>query len=1265
MPLDRQNLNISFGNGVDTKTDPKQVVLAKVLSLVNATFGRLLSFKKRNGYNGLSQNIISGGSISNGVGTASFQNQLVEWDGSKFYSFNEQTQNWSTKNSFVTNNLFSQTIVSNTNNQTSQDSALNTNIIMYAWEDSSGGVRYSVIDSVTFNPIVDNQLLLATAFNPRVAAIGSLLVVFYVDSGTNQIKYQSVNVATPGTISAATTATSDLLSTNEIFDIATIGSQLFLVYNKNPNGIAIYPFSSTLVQGSQVTIGTDTSTSVNIFGDGSNNVWVSYYDGSNVKVFIETNGLTSVLAPTIVETVSNIRNVTGSVVGSTGNIFYEVSAALAFNNNIRINTITSSGTVGTPQVLIRSLGLASKSFVYSSVSYIVATYPSSIEGKYFIISQSGQAISRIGGEPNIGGGLTAKSLLPSINQVSSDTFNFSYLFQDSTVFSQSLTLIPQLGIVQGTIELNTNTTYSNVTLGNNLSITGGMPSIYDGNSLVEQGFNVYPENLTSTTLTSGGTLSLGQYQYSSTYEWTDNEGQTHRSAPSIPLTVKNVTSQVLGQVGVGAATWTPNVTSSFGSLYPGMLMSGADILPGTYAADFETIHFSFALIMSANATGSSSSEFTTFTPAVTTGINVLNQNVNLNTVQVQQLKYIPIVANFVNSSTSVTVVDATFLRVGMTLNNVDSFINDGNNVALCMGTITAISGNTLTLNNPAQKTGTNVQCFASAQFTANATMGSKNVTGVPAAFQAILATNDRVYTGFIGDTTIAGGTDLITYTSGSTFQLQTKPSTITAAVTFYLGFDIRAGIRVGQSVSGTGITGTPLVTKVTGGVENGSGGSSIVLSSQSVNVPFSGSTTADSTFFFQNTFQEFIVVPTLRVTSKPNPVNVVLYRTQVNLPVFYRIASQKNDPTIDCLTFNDQAPDSAITVNPVLYTSGGVVENFPVPPHNAIVTYKSREIVIPVENPLSWWYSLQVVPGSPVEFSESNIQNIDEFGGFTKALGVLDANLIFFKPNAIFLVAGEGPAPNGTNNDFTSPQLITTDTGCNNPKSVVQTPLGLMFQSPKGFYLLNRGLQTQYIGRDVEFYNNIPATSAQLIPGVNQVRFTLNNGTVLQYEYLQNQWDVFNNISAVDSCLFQNQFLYLNPNGQAFQETPGTFSDNGSYIPMSVTTSWIQTAGIQGFQRVYKVYVFGDWKSSHNLTISLAYNFDPTIVQTDTIPVTSSVVPYQFRINTQFQKCQALQVTISDSQNGSVGEGFELSTIGLEVGVKKGLFKVPATKAFG
>lgn len=415
-------------------------------------------------------------------------------------------------------------------------------------------------------------------------------------------------------------------------------------------------------------------------------------------------------------------------------------------------------------------------------------------------------------------------------------------------------------------------------------------------------------------------------------------------------------------------------------------------------------------------------------------------------------------------------------------------------------------------------------------------------------------------------------------------------------------------------------------------------------------------------------------IPTLQATRKLR-VSIVLYRTENNQTIFYRVSSLTsltyNDKSIGYVQIVDTIPDSSIIGNEQLYTTGGEVDNFAAPAVSALTTFKNRAIYLSPENPFQWGFSKQVIDGSPVEFSSLLFfQNVDQRVRKLTAAGPLDDKLILFGPKTKFYVVGTGPSPSGANNDFSEATKISGTTGCTNPVSVLEIPTGLMYQDAlKGIWLLDRSLQEQYIGADVEAFNSFTITSAQHIPDKNKAVFTLSNGSNLVYDYFVGQWEVDPfPVAAIDSTIFEDDFCYVQANGLELQQTPGVFADvqNGDPVSilMSLKTSWLSFAQIQGFQRIWELQILGEYKSPHILTVNIYVDFSSTIAQTITIPVLSDPIQYQFRITMKEQKCETMQIEILESQPNNVGEGLSLSALTLEVGIKKGLNKLPAARSF-
>lgn len=447
-----------------------------------------------------------------------------------------------------------------------------------------------------------------------------------------------------------------------------------------------------------------------------------------------------------------------------------------------------------------------------------------------------------------------------------------------------------------------------------------------------------------------------------------------------------------------------------------------------------------------------------------------------------------------------------------------------------------------------------------------------------------------------------------------------------------------------------------------------------------------------------------ITIPTLRLTSKTsNPVKIVLYRWSTANQTFYQTTSitapTLNSTTVDSVTIVDDNADTSIVGNNILYTTGGVIENIGPPSFKSMWLFDDRMWGIDSEDDNLLWNSKQVIEATPVEMSDlltvyvaPNIGAQGPSGGL-KCGSPMDDKNVLFKASSILYFNGTGPDNTGANSQYSQPVLITSTVGCSNQKSVVFMPQGLMFefQSEAGnqIWLLGRDLATKYIGADVEgLTQNATVQSAVNIPGTNQVRFTLSSGITLIYDYYQGQWGSFVNVPAVSSTLYQGLHTYIDQYGKVFQETPGLYLDGSSPVLMSFVTSWISLAGISGYERIYDLYILGQYFSPHDLIVDMAYDFNPSTshrVDIDPNPTNfSSAVPSSFgiptpagapgdieqwRVHAKRQLCQSFQISVQEVFNASygatAGAGFALSGLNCRIGIKKGARPIPGASSAG
>lgn len=447
-----------------------------------------------------------------------------------------------------------------------------------------------------------------------------------------------------------------------------------------------------------------------------------------------------------------------------------------------------------------------------------------------------------------------------------------------------------------------------------------------------------------------------------------------------------------------------------------------------------------------------------------------------------------------------------------------------------------------------------------------------------------------------------------------------------------------------------------------------------------------------------------INVPSLRLTQKAD-VTIELYRTEGSLSgtVLYLVndatAPLKNNPAADTVQFIDGLPDyTGVLPNETLvlanrrtlYTTGGVLDNIAPPSAKLVATHTAsqRIFLAGLEQPNELLYSKIAFPGQPVEFNDALRIVVDPIGGKIAAIASMDEKLIIFKEDATMFIAGGGPNNLGQQDSFTRPERVSIDIGCIEPKSIVLTPDGLMFKSRKGIFLLSRVLEMSYIGAPVEEFNSLTITSAKVVGELNQVRFTTIDGDTLVYNYVFKLWSTFTNHKARAAEVIGNDYYYLRQieNGVLYKENRTSYSDAGTSIKMRLEIGWISFAILQGYTRIYKMMVLGDWYSSHNLLVQVGYDFKEVWSQQALItpatagfeataygndspygagsPYGGTGSPYQARVDFKQQKCQSMKLLIEDVQE-TAGQGFSLSQITFEVGGKSGLFKLGKGKKFG
>lgn len=442
-----------------------------------------------------------------------------------------------------------------------------------------------------------------------------------------------------------------------------------------------------------------------------------------------------------------------------------------------------------------------------------------------------------------------------------------------------------------------------------------------------------------------------------------------------------------------------------------------------------------------------------------------------------------------------------------------------------------------------------------------------------------------------------------------------------------------------------------------------------------------------------------------------NPVYILVYRT-ANLAngdtTLYRVtkepfpAANENLWTAANVVINDTLSDLALTdgTHPALYTVGGELAHNAPETFTHLCAHKNRIWGIGADQRTVWCsqtYSDSLLPA----WNAVATFSVDDTDEPLAALGSLYDKLILLTRTRCYVVYGDGPSPAGTGSDLSQPQQVPQVAGCVEPRSVVQTPLGLMWLSLRGFELLKPDLSIEWIGRPVSVSSKTypVCTSAVLCEDSQTVRFSMVAqesfppgggvlGVVLVYDYRRERWTT-HNISRggtqagaqgapVQCAVWHPTLGYVlgyndtnTPTNPPIVSRESTTADGATAYqdlslyppPLSVQMAWVKAADLQGWQRVRRVRLLSQYYSAHDLACTVDYDFGRVTGEAHnfsgaTITGFQAAGVEQVRITPGSGKSQAIRLTFTVSPWANTpGRGAALTGVSFEVKKKAGGYK--------
>lgn len=195
-----------------------------------------------------------------------------------------------------------------------------------------------------------------------------------------------------------------------------------------------------------------------------------------------------------------------------------------------------------------------------------------------------------------------------------------------------------------------------------------------------------------------------------------------------------------------------------------------------------------------------------------------------------------------------------------------------------------------------------------------------------------------------------------------------------------------------------------------------------------------------------------------------------VYRTTAGGSTFYRTTPAQGAPwslTTGEWSYTDLTLDVDLQERETLYTDGGVLPNDCPPSCRFIRATEDRIWLAGLWEEEQLQSSKIIVPGEPPQFSDSPAFRVVLSEPCT-GIAYQDGTLIAFTRSAIYAIQGTGPNDQGQG-AWDSPRCVTRSSGCINELSIVETSVGVFYQSIRGIELLPRGLgEPQFPGVQVQ-----------------------------------------------------------------------------------------------------------------------------------------------------------------------------------------------------
>ena len=398
-------------------------------------------------------------------------------------------------------------------------------------------------------------------------------------------------------------------------------------------------------------------------------------------------------------------------------------------------------------------------------------------------------------------------------------------------------------------------------------------------------------------------------------------------------------------------------------------------------------------------------------------------------------------------------------------------------------------------------------------------------------------------------------------------------------------------------------------------------------------------------------------------------VRVSFWRTQNGgAAPYYYVGSVSHSTSAPTLA--DATSDAVLVTQRLLYGTGnlpgtnGAPQDHRAPPYASHLVSYNGMLVVASGADLYW--SGQTIGGEGTWWSPAFYLPTD---ADITALAAQDGTLYVWHTKGISAVSGDAPFDNGANGGLGAPRKLAVDVGSIDGHTCV-TELGIFFRSERGIEILGRGGAVTWIGERVQTtLESYPVVTSMVLDDKNNlVRISLaasvssglvsGGGRTLIFDLAEKAWEGVDDITgsasheaAQDATVVtiagERRYAYLAADGTVRYERLASDAsahlDGSTWVTQRAVTPWVRIAGINGEQFIDQVILIARRYTSHDLTISLGFDFADTYASSRTFTAANiDALAKEWLVKEVSQTTsQAVRVKLEDAtpSSGTVGSG--------------------------